>query len=241
MYRLLTSVFDAFARLIDGITNGVSGMLRRFAQGPGQDVLFVLVLALTGLKIVVEEVLEGIDRIISWLEKAIIIVALLAMTAFSFMDYLRREASLESFEIEGGANMAMLLMVWVGFLGASLATRRGAHLSVGRIRSLAQPGCGQDRESVFSALVAAGLCWVLMENAWTLTAEGIEFGDTLEGLVVWPIIVAPINFVIERLPDADGGLLGNCDHLRPYRRCRNANHPAAWSPMTPAKPRPSRS
>ena len=98
---------DAFARLIDGITNGVSGMLRRFAQGPGQDVLFVLVVALTGLKIVVEEVLEGIDRIISWLEKAIIIVALLAMTAFSFMDYLRREASLESFEIEGGANMAM--------------------------------------------------------------------------------------------------------------------------------------
>ena len=203
MYRLLTSVFDAFARLIDGITSGVSGMLRRFAQGPGQNVLFVLVLALTGLKIVVEEVLEGIDRIISWLEKAIIIVALLAMTAFSFMDYLRREASLESFEIEGGANMAMLLMVWVGFLGASLATRRGAHLSVDASDRLLSPGAAKIVKR-FSALVAAGLCWVLMENAWTLTAEGIEFGDTLEGLVVWPIIVAPVNFVIERLPDADG-------------------------------------
>ncbi|MFT5584659.1 MAG: C4-dicarboxylate transporter DctM subunit [Cognaticolwellia sp.] len=203
MYRLLTSVFDAFARFIDGITSGVSGGLLRFAQGPGQGVLFVLVLAFTGLKIVVEEVLESIDRIIAWIEKAIIIVALLAMTGFSFMDYLRREASLESFEIEGGANMAMLLMVWVGFLGASLATRRGAHLSVDASDRLLSPGAAKIVKR-FSALVAAGLCWVLMENAWILTAEGIEFGDTLEGLVVWPVIVAPVNFVIARLPDADG-------------------------------------
>ncbi len=203
MYRLLTSVFDAFARLVDGITNGVSGGVRKFAQGPGQGVLFVFVLILTGLKIVVEEVLEGIDRIIAWIEKAIIIVALLAMTGFSFMDYLRREASLESFEIEGGANMAMLLMVWVGFLGASLATRRGAHLSVDASDRLLSPGAAKIVKR-FSALVAAGLCWVLMENAWILTAEGIEFGDTLEGLVVWPVIVAPVNFVIARLPGADG-------------------------------------
>ena len=40
------------------------------------------------------------------------------MTALSFLDYMRRE--LPSFEIDGGPNFAVVLMVWVGFFGHPL-------------------------------------------------------------------------------------------------------------------------
>ena len=46
------------------------------------------------------------------------------------MDYLRREIDFVDVEIQGGPNMAVALMVWVGFLGASLATMERKHLAV---------------------------------------------------------------------------------------------------------------
>lgn len=203
MYRLLTGFFDAFAGVIGGVQGGIRRGWRAFADGPGQTLVFFLILSFTALRLIVEDTLEWIDRVIAWLEKAIIAVALLAMTAFSFLDYLRREAGVEALEVEGGPNMAMLLMVWVGFLGASLATRRGEHLSVDATDRILSPGAAKIAKR-FSALVAAGLSWILMKNAWMLTAEGIEFGDTMEGLVVWPALVTPLNFIIGRLPGADG-------------------------------------
>ena len=73
-------------------------------------------------------VFDGLERLISRIEQALIVVAMLAMTFLSFMNYLSRELPDVAPAIDGAANMSVALMVWVGFLGASLATREGGHL-----------------------------------------------------------------------------------------------------------------
>jgi C4-dicarboxylate transporter DctM subunit len=160
-----------------------------------------LVLGVTGLIVTVEEVAERLDRVIEWLEKATIAVFMLTMTALSFLDYLRREVPFISWEVEGGPNMATLMMVWVGFLGASLATRRGQHLSVDATDRILSPGAAKVAKR-FSALVAAGLCWTLMDHSWQLTAEGLAFGDTVPGLRVWEFLIGPLNLIMSLMPQS---------------------------------------
>jgi C4-dicarboxylate transporter DctM subunit len=198
-YRLLNRVFDGIAVVTNALTTGLVDRIRTFIKGPGQGIGFVLVLVLTGVRIVVEDVLDGLDRVIEWIEKATMVVFLLAMTGFCFLEYMRREVPGFDFEVDGGANMAMVMMVWIGFLGASLATRRGQHLSVDASDRILTPGAAKIVKR-FSALVAAGLCWILMKNSWLLTAEGLEFNDGLEGLNLWDGLVAPLNALIKLMP-----------------------------------------
>jgi C4-dicarboxylate transporter DctM subunit len=225
MYKALASLFDA----VDAVASGISSWVRRSWrvawQGPLQQVAFVLILCFTGLRLVLERFASGLDRVVAWLEKAFLAVAMLAMVFLSFFDYLQREGPEMSFDIPGGPNMAMVLMVWVGFLGASLATRQGKHLSVDATERLLSPGAAKMAQR-FSALVAAGLCWKLMTYSWTLTTESLEYGDRMEGLVVWGFIVSPINWFIAHLPVAGevhwtpllGGLAVACGSLAASNR-----------------------
>ncbi len=211
MYKVLSSLFDALDGVIDGVTGGVRRAWRTAWDGPLQALLFWLILGLTGLRLVIERTLDGLDRCVSWLEKAFLAVAMLLMVFLSFFDYLQREGPEMSFDIPGGPNMAMVLMVWVGFLGASLATRQGKHLAVDATERFLSPGAARLAQR-FSALVAAGLCYKLMTFSWTMTTEALEYEDEMEGLVVWEWLVTPINWFIEHLPTAGevhwGSLIG---------------------------------
>ena len=201
MYKALTAVFDGIAAVLSGISGGIRAAWRTAWDGPLQTLVFWLIIGLTGLRIVLERALKGLDRVIAWLEKAFITVAMLGMVFLSFFDYLQREGPEMSLDIPGGPNMAMVLMVWVGFLGASLATRQGKHLSVDATERLLSPGAARLAQR-FSILVTAGLCWKLMTFSWTLTTESLEFEDQMEGLVVWDWLVTPLNWFIEHLPVA---------------------------------------
>ena len=130
MYGILVALFDALERVISKVDNGWREAWRRFRDGPLQTFLFALIITITGVFILVKALLEELDDLLAGLEKAVISVALLAMTGLSFLDYLRREVPGVDYSIQGGASMAVVLMVWVGFLGASLATRQRKHLSV---------------------------------------------------------------------------------------------------------------
>ena len=109
---------------------GIRRTWRAFVDGPLQDFFFVLILTISGCIALMKGTLSEANRMWANVEKVLIGVAMLAMTALSFMDYLRREISFFDFEIQGGPNMAVVLMVWVGFLGASLAAMERKHLAV---------------------------------------------------------------------------------------------------------------
>lgn len=201
MYRLLSSVFDTLDTGLDALRDGVRGGWRRLRDGVLQDLIFGLALGLTGLRLLVEDLLGDLDRVLAWLERATIAVLMLAMVGLSFLDYLKREVPALGLELEGGPNLAMIAMVWVGFLGASLATKLGKHLATDASDKLLSPGAARVTQRL-SALIAAGLCWQLMGYAWTLTSEGVEFADTLEGLVLWPSLAGPLAALVALLPVA---------------------------------------
>jgi len=195
----------AFGLLLS-LFGSLGGFIGTLEQGREKAAAFVI-LVVTGIVVVVEEIAERLDGIIAWLEKATIAVFMLVMAGLSFIDYLRRETPFV-IEIEGGPNMATLMMVWVGFLGASLSTRRGSHLSVDATDRVLSPGAAKLAKR-FTALVAGGLCWVLMGHSWALTAEHLHAGDILPGLPVWDFLVIPLNAMVALLPTAGGvGWLG---------------------------------
>ncbi|MEC7948208.1 MAG: TRAP transporter small permease subunit, partial [Myxococcota bacterium] len=157
MYKFLVACFDALERVITAVDSGWRRAWRRFRDGPLQNILFALIIFLTGILVLVRATLEELDELLAGLEKGVISIALLAMTALSFLDYLRREVPGVDFSIQGGANMAVVLMVWVGFLGASLATRQRKHLAVDASDRILSPRAARMTKR-FSGIAAAVFC-----------------------------------------------------------------------------------
>ncbi len=199
-------MYTAFVRLFDAVDAWFSTLGQRIRDGLrsawdgwlGQLVLWI-VLGLTGLWVIVERVYDLLDRGVALLERIFLTIALLVMVWLTFNDYLFREYSFAAVDLKGGPNMALVLMVWVGFLGASLATRRKSHLAVDATDRVLAPGAARFVKR-FSALVAAGLAWTLAKASWELVQESIEFGDGVEGLTVWPWLEKPLNALISVLP-----------------------------------------
>ena len=189
------------------LLGALSGFIAQLHEGADRAKAAV-VLTITGLIVALEEVAERVDRVIAWLERATIAAFLLTMTVLSFVDYMRREFSFFDLEIEGGPNMATLMMVWVGFLGASLATRRGQHLSVDATDRVLSPAAAKLAKR-FTAFVAAGLCWQLAKHSWLLTGENLYRGDTVPGLRIWDFLIGPLNGLMALMPEAgDVGWIG---------------------------------
>jgi C4-dicarboxylate transporter, DctM subunit len=185
-------------RVVGVVDRAWRGFWRGFADGPLQAVLFWLILAISAVIALGKATLEEADRLWAGIEKTLIGVALLAMTALSFVDYLRREVSFVDLEVQGGPTMAVVLMVWVGFLGASLATRQRKHLSVDASERMLSPKVARLVKR-FSALVAAGFCWHFSDYAIELVTESLVMGAGQDALPLWDWLVAPINVL--------GGLL----------------------------------
>jgi C4-dicarboxylate transporter, DctM subunit len=203
---ILFRAFEALANIIEAISDRLRRLWTRFSEGPLETVVFYLILAVTGLICIVVAICEEGDRLIARLEKAFISIALLAMTALSFMDYLRREIDFFNFEISGGPNMAVILMVWVGFLGASLATRQRKHLSVDASDRILSPKAAAMVKR-FTALVAAGFCWKFTGYSLEFISLNLLIGAGQEALPLWDFLLGPVN--------ALGGYLHPADPLSP--------------------------
>jgi len=194
VYKLLISVFDAVERLIGAVEGGVRRALRGLWEGPAQALLFHLVLTLTGASVIIRGLAVGADRLLARVEQALIVVAMLAMTALSFTAYVGRELPESGIHIDGGANMAVALMVWVGFLGASLATREGSHLSVDAADKVLSPRAAKLSKR-FGSLLAAIFCYRFAGYAVELVNEALVSGTGQEGLPLWDSLVGPLNIV----------------------------------------------
>ncbi len=230
------SVFRPIERVVDAIDQGWRRFWRAFVDGPLQTVLFVLILTISGCIALLKAALAEADRWWAGIEKVLIGVALLSMTALSFLDYLRREVSFFHMEIQGGPTMAVVLMVWVGFLGASLATRQRKHLSVDASERILSPKAARLVKR-FSALVAAGFCWHFSDYAIELVNESLVNATGQDALPLWDWLVGPIN--------ALGGLLfgGTATSITSiavfgiaFSACAMTRR--RWEKMRPSKPAP---
>ena len=104
----------------------------------------------------------------------------------------------------GQVNVALLLMVIMGFLGASLATREGRHLAVDAIDRVLSPGPARFVKR-FAALVSAGLCFVLALASWNKIVNPAASADEFPSAYLWWWMAEPINWVVSVLPGAKYG------------------------------------
>ncbi len=191
-YGLLMASFGVVERLVAAIESGWRAFWRSLVDGPLQNLVFGLILAVTALRVLLGTTLREVDRLLGKVERWFIAVSMLVMTALSFLDYLRREVPGFSFEVDGGPNFAVVLMVWVGFFGASLATRQRKHLAVDLGERLLSPQAARLVQR-FSAFVAAGFCYQFSGYALTLMEDSLVRGASQESLPLWPEMVAPFD------------------------------------------------
>lgn len=106
-------------------------------------------------------------------EKAVLCVVLAAMIAIVFTDFALRETGNQGLAWAKAA--ATYAMVWVGFLGASLATRERKHLKVDASEKLV-PLRFRPHARVFVGAVAGGFCFTLAWLGWDLVAQSMRQG-----------------------------------------------------------------
>lgn len=188
------AIFDVLASIIDFVTGRIKRLWTSILNGPLQSIFFYLILIITGLFVIITALCEEFDRYLSRLEKGLISIFLLVMVGLSFLDYMRRELSFFHFEIDGGPNMAVVLMVWVGFIGASLAVRQKKHLAVDATDRILSPSAARVVKR-FTALCAGVFCWKFGGFAMTLITDSFRAGSGQDALPLWDFLRQPINWL----------------------------------------------
>ena len=184
-------------------------MQRKTAGSPLEGVGFAAILGLTALIVIAETVGRGCDRAIGFAERSIAFAALLIMTFLAFNEYLARELRPTFGDLgglwglEGQMNMALLLMVVVGFVGGSLATQERKHIAVDAIERILSPTAARWVRRL-TATIAAGLCLIFMQGSWRAVFAHSQ--DNFEGARVWGTPLAgAINALVRLMPGEKAG------------------------------------
>jgi len=142
--------------------------------------------------------MHRLDRLLAGLERAAIVVLLCSLLLLGLLQIILRNV------FAGGLFWAdevlRHLVLWLGFLGASLATHEQRHL---RIDVLARwlPEGAQPCLGLLLNLVAASGCAILAQAAWTFVRFERESGAVLSvGLAVWMAqSIVPLGFALMML------------------------------------------
>lgn len=196
-------LFSAVDGALRGVRDGFRGA-GRAVGGPLGDVAFYGVLTVTGGRLVVGDVGRGLDRAVGAVERFAVFVGLLAMTGLAFNEYLQRELrpALGTdlgglWAIDGQMNMALLLLVLVGFVGASLATQEGKHIAVDAAERVLSPGPAVLVKRL-THFVSAGLCFVFAGGSWDAVFSSSR--DTFEGVRVFEWMIPALHALTDRMP-----------------------------------------
>ncbi|MCP4629425.1 MAG: TRAP transporter small permease [bacterium] len=133
------------------------------------------------------------DEHISRLEQILISALLTVMILLAFWQIVLRNFFATG--IDWGDSLVRYLVVWVGFIGAAIATKEGKHISIDVLTRWIT-GKGSSAIQVISYLSSAVICGLL---AWA----GIKFiwyeaqmgGTAFFNLPIWiPELIIPITF-----------------------------------------------
>lgn len=206
MQRWIAGLFRSVDRVTVDLWTSTRDALNRAIAGPLQSALLAVVLGVTGALVIAEAVGRRVNAGLVLVERTLLVLAMLAMTFLAFNEYLVRELKPTLgtdlgglWAIDGQMNLALLLMVVVGFFGASLATHERKHIAIDAADRVLSPGSAVFVRR-FVGLVAALLCWMLMAGAEESVIRHSR--DTFEGASVHGPFVAPINLVVDLLDDA---------------------------------------
>lgn len=139
---------------------------------------------------------ESLDNLFANLEKIFLVIGVSVMTLVVFFDLLFREL------FDGGfiwaKELAAFLMIWVGFVGASLATKENKHLVVGIPEKLF-PKKVLPYVSLFVNVIVFAVTIFIAYLGFNYVSETRELGETslVLNIPLWIVqIIIPASLVI---------------------------------------------
>lgn len=138
-------------------------------------------------------VLRSIDRALTRVEGIILITLLSIMVVMSFLQVVLR--NIFSSGILWADILLRHILLWLGFLGAAIATSENRHINIDALRRFLSPNIRRVME-VVTDVFAAGICFFLARASWEFVEGEIADGTTLiEGIPAWYFqIIIPVGF-----------------------------------------------
>jgi TRAP-type C4-dicarboxylate transport system permease small subunit len=138
------------------------------------------------------------DEILGRVEKFLVALMLSVMILLAFLQIILRNAF--SSGISWGDPLVRYLVLWVGFIGASLATKDGKHITI-EVFSRWFSGSGSRYLKATAHLVSAFICGLLTFAGWTFVQNEAQMGGTtFLNIPAWiPQIIIPVTFALMAL------------------------------------------
>ena len=139
--------------------------------------------------------LKNIDGWIARFETILLVIVLSVMVLLAFLQVVLRNLFSEG--ILWGDTFLRHLVLWVGFLGASLATREKKHINIDLFTRFLK---GKIKSFIISIvnLFAAIVCWYLTSAAWTFVMDEKSYNTILfNDIPAWYFqIIIPVGFLL---------------------------------------------
>jgi TRAP-type C4-dicarboxylate transport system permease small subunit len=139
---------------------------------------------------------RALDRIIGRAEGWGVTLILIMMILLAFLQVILRNVF--SFGFSWMEEMLRVSVLWIGFLGASLAIQQGRHINID-VLSRALPKRFKPGLSLVIDLVMLGVCVVFLTAAVDYIRVEREFGDVSGslGVPVWSLqLIFPLLFAV---------------------------------------------
>ena len=140
-------------------------------------------------------IVQRINAFVAQIESWILVVIVLLMVSMSFAQVVLRNVFDQG--ILWGDIFLRHLVLWVGFIGASLATREEKHINIDVLSRFLK----ERHKRVMGGVVylfAVYITWLLADAAWEFVMEEREYETMLfQDIAAWPFqIIIPIGFWI---------------------------------------------
>lgn len=132
-------------------------------------------------------------RVLHAAEEGVLALLLLALVGISALDIILR--TLFDSGISWASPLARVLVLWLGMLGAVLATRGNQHIAIDLLARLTSPALRRWIKSA-CALFAAVVCLVVAWHSLRFVIGTYEYADeAFAGLPAWPLqAILPTGF-----------------------------------------------
>ncbi len=141
---------------------------------------------------------EKTDDAIVKVEQTLVVTFLSSMIFVAFLQIVLRNVF--STGLDWGDSFLRNLVLWIGFIGATLATKEGKHINID-IVSRWLPSLGKNIVLLITHLFSFSVCCLLTYAALKFIRNEAQMGHrTLLNIPVWiPEVILPITFMLMTL------------------------------------------
>ena len=142
--------------------------------------------------------LERFDHIIDRVEQILIVTFLSFMILIAFLQIILRNLFFTG--LSWGDPLLRNLVLWIGFIGATLATREGKHINIDVV-SRWLPSLGKNFVALFTHLFSFFICGFLTYAAFKFIKNEVQMGNmTFLEIPAWiPELILPATFILMTL------------------------------------------